>query len=66
VYVYKRPEAAVGEWANHPRVRLFNAPLLDLSATYVRACLREGKSVRYLVPEAVYQYLETSTLYRQD
>lgn len=65
IYVYKRPAVDLGELANHPRIRLCDAPLLDLSATYIRECLRTGKSVRYLVPEAVYQYLETSNLYRK-
>lgn len=64
IYVYRRPGADPGEWAEHPRVRICDAPLLDISATYVRECLREGHSVRYLVPEAVYEYLADSTLYR--
>ncbi|MBK6932995.1 MAG: nicotinate-nucleotide adenylyltransferase [Saprospirales bacterium] len=63
LYVYKRsPE--IPTLAQNPRVRIFEAPLLDISATYVRECLRTGKSVRYLVPDAVFEYLEGSNLYR--
>jgi len=64
IYLYKRPNHEPGELASHPRVRTFAAPLLDISATYIRDCLRTGKSVRYLVPDAVWEYLETSSLYR--
>ncbi len=64
IYVYKRNAAEPGQWAAHPRVRICEAPLLDISATYVRECLRTGKSVRYLVPDAVFEYLEGSKLYR--
>ena len=64
IYVYKRPGADLGERANHPRVRICEAPMLDISATYIRECLRTGKSVRYLVPDAVFDYLENSRLYR--
>ena len=64
IYVYKRPFADPGEFAGHPRVHLCEAPLLDISATYIRECLRNGKSVRYLVPDAVFEYLEGSKLYR--
>lgn len=64
IYVYNRPGYDPGPLAEHPRVRCFDAPLLDLSATYIRECLRNGKSVRYLVPEAVYEYLQSGNLYR--
>lgn len=64
IYVYQRPGYDPGPLATHPRVRLCQAPLLDLSATYIRDCLRAGKSVRYLVPEAVFEYLDSGNLYR--
>ncbi len=64
IYVYNRPNYDPGALAQHPRVRLFEAPLLDLSATYIRDCLRSGKSVRYMVPDDVYEYLQTGSLYR--
>lgn len=65
IYVYNRPSVDLGERAHWPRVHLVQAPLLDISATYIRECIRMGKSVRYLVPEAVFNYLENSRLYRQ-
>ncbi len=64
IYVYKRPEYELGDLANHPRVSLFEAPLMNISASYIRKCINEGKSVRYLVPEPVYEYLSGSNLYR--
>jgi nicotinate-nucleotide adenylyltransferase len=63
VYVYKRPNYDMGEWATQPRVKVFEAPLMEISATYIRGCLVEGKSVQYLVPDNVKQYLEESRLY---
>lgn len=65
IYVYQRPGANPGEYAQHPRVRICEAPLLDISATYIRDCLQTGRSVRYLVPDAVFEYLEGSSLYRK-
>lgn len=64
IYVYRRPGVELGPYADHPRVKICEAPLLDISATYIRECLREGRSVRYLVPEAVFEYLDSSNLYR--
>ena len=64
IYVYRRSASEPGELAAHPRVRMFDAPLLDISATYIRDSIRAGKSVRYMVPEAVFEYLQGSKLYR--
>jgi nicotinate-nucleotide adenylyltransferase len=40
------------------------APQVDISATAVRARVRAGRSVRYLVPDAVAAYVATHRLYR--
>jgi nicotinate-nucleotide adenylyltransferase len=64
IYVYKRPQFDLGEFATHPRVKLFDAPMMDISATYIRQCLVEGKSVQYLVTDGVKKYLEESKIYK--
>ena len=63
IYVYKRPNIELGEWATAARVRTFDAPLMDISATYIRRCLLEKKSIAYLVPPAVEQYLSEAKIY---
>jgi nicotinate-nucleotide adenylyltransferase len=65
VYVYPRPGSTAAEKDSAlPGVRMVAAPLLDISATFVRQCVREGKSIRYLVPEAVEQQILAAGYWR--
>ena len=41
----------------------FNAPLIEISATNIRDRIRKGKSVRYMVPAAVEDYIRKHQLY---
>ena len=64
IYVYKRPNYELGEFVNHPNVKIVEAPLLDISATYIRNCLTQKKSIQYLVPDRVFDYIQHSNMYR--
>ena len=46
------------------KVRFLDLPLVAESATLIRARLGERRSVRYLVPEPVFRYIEEHGLYR--
>ncbi len=65
IYLYKRPKIKEGGYFSHPKVRTFEAPLLEISASYIREVIQQGKSIRYLVPDAVYEYLLNSSLYKK-
>ncbi len=63
LYVYPRPNSKPHPFANNPAVTFVEAPLLDISATYIRSCLQKGKSIRYLVPEPVEQLIKIKKFY---
>jgi nicotinate-nucleotide adenylyltransferase len=46
------------------RLARVEGPGLDISASGIRARVREGKSIRYLVPDAVADYIAKRALYR--
>ena len=45
-------------------VTFITSPALDISSSYIRAAIAKGKSVKYLLPESVFQYIEKKRLYR--
>ncbi|MFL5679911.1 MAG: nicotinate-nucleotide adenylyltransferase [Chloroflexota bacterium] len=48
------------------RVEFLDAPRLRLSATEIRARVAAGRSIRYLVPDAVRRYIEDHGLYQSE
>ena len=62
VVVFARPGASV---VRHPLItRVIAVPSIDVSATKVRERVKQGRSIRYLVPESVREYIEAHGLYR--
>ena len=45
------------------RIMITQVPLLDISATHIRALSAQGQSVRFLVPDPVYAILQQETPY---
>ena len=64
LYIYPRPGVTDSPLLRHGHVRLVPAPMLDISATYIRQCILEGRSVRYLVPEPVEALIRSRNFYR--
>ena len=63
LYVYPRPNTQLSELRAHPNVNLVEAPMLDISATFIRTCIQKQQSVRYLVPDAVEERIRTKGFY---
>lgn len=62
IVVFARPGAA---GVRHPLItRVISVPVIDLSATQVRERVKQGRSIRYLVPDAVREYIAAHGLYR--
>jgi len=65
ILVYPRPgyEVDIPE-KQFPRVQLTNAPLFDISSTFLRKAIAAGEDVRGLLLPAVYRYIEGHRLYQ--
>lgn len=64
IYVYQRPGYELGELSDNPHVHVMEAPLLEISASYIRQEIKENRSIQYLVPDAVFKYLDEVPIYK--
>ena len=57
LYVYPRRGSSLGKYESHPKITLFNAPLLEISSSFIRKGIRARKNMSFWMPEKVYQYI---------
>jgi len=66
IHVYKREGIPIDQsLIPTADIRIYDVPMLDISSTYIRQSIADGLSIRYMVPESIYQFLDGSRLYRQ-
>lgn len=63
IIVYNRPGFEVNEIPG-ARITTVDAPLLEISSTYIRQRIKEGKSTRYVLPETVWEYITENRYYK--
>ena len=62
--VFPREGYDGGELAHHPSVTILKTPILEISSTFIRQCVKEGRDVRHFMPEQAFNYLKNNNLYR--
>ena len=55
--VYPRPGISCDEIYSHPNITLMEAPLMEISSSFIRHAIRDGKDMRYFLPRRVYEYI---------
>jgi len=48
LFVYPRPKLALTAWHTHHQVQLIDAPRMDISSTFIRNLIKEGKDAQCL------------------
>ena len=64
IYVYVRPGFSINNHMN-AALNIAEAPLLELSATQIRNYISKGKSIRYMVPDKVFEEIKKGNYYRK-
>ena len=62
--VYPRKGYDGGDMLNHKSIQLINAPEIEISSTFIRKAVAEGKDVRYFMPSESYKYMSDMNFYK--
>ncbi|ATA88521.1 putative nicotinate-nucleotide adenylyltransferase [Capnocytophaga stomatis] len=67
IFVYPRiSEGNISkEFENHPNITKINAPIIELSATFIRNEIKEKRNVRPLLAPKVWQYIDQMGFYEK-
>ena len=67
LYIY--PRILEGEiepnLKNHKNIKYVDAPIIELSSTFIRNCIKEGKIVRPMLPDPAWIYLDEMNFYKK-
>ena len=77
IYVYPRLEdkSQIGELSStesekivskdHPKIHLINAPVVEISSTFIRDNIKKGKNVLPLLSAKVWKYIDHNNFYKK-
>ncbi len=65
IYVYPRPSVDPSEYGDRYQFTIVNAPLIEISSSFIRNSIKEGRDIRYFVPPKVYSYLKEMHFYEK-
>lgn len=52
------------EFQQHPHIHFTDTPIMDISASLIRASIKKGKNIKPMLPEKVWQYIDEMNFYR--
>jgi nicotinate-nucleotide adenylyltransferase len=65
IYVYPRisNQEIDPQFKNHSKIHCVGAPTIELSSTFIRESIKEGKNVIPMLPEKVWKYIDHNLFY---
>ena len=66
IYVYPRISEGIAEtqFTGHKKIHKIDAPIMEISSTYIRNSIKAGKNVKPMLPEHVWEYLDEMNFYK--
>ena len=65
LYVYPRPDFDEVELKGNENITIVEAPLMEISSTFIRNAVKEKKDVRFFMPERAWDYMKEMHFYEK-
>jgi nicotinate-nucleotide adenylyltransferase len=65
IIVYQRRGFTKNPFPEVKTIQHIDFPFIDISSTFIREQIKKGISVRYFMPDVVWQYIEEMKLYKK-
>lgn len=68
IYVYPRISEGMVEtqFDNHIKIKKVDAPIIELSSTFIRKAVKKGKNIRPMLSPEVWKYLDEMNFYKRN
>jgi len=63
ILVFPREGYDGGELLDCPSVTVLKTPVLEISSSFIRQCIKEGRDVRHFMPEKAFLYMKENHFY---
>src|SRR5690606_30456840 len=64
IIVYPRPGSDLSKYSKHNNITIAEgAPLMEISSSFIRKAIREGKDIRHFLPPQVWEYIMKKGFY---
>ncbi len=66
IYIYPRISKGQIEtqFDNHKKIHHLEAPIMELSSTFIRKAIKAGKNIQPMLPQHVWEYLDEMNFYK--
>ncbi|MFT7334154.1 MAG: nicotinate-nucleotide adenylyltransferase [Porticoccaceae bacterium] len=67
IYVYPRVSNGQkhSDLENHLKVHLIDAPIVEISSTFIRKSIKESKNIQPLLPSKVWEFIDHNNFYKK-
>ncbi len=63
IYVYPRPDIIIDDYSD--KIKIIDAPLIEISSSFIRKAIASGKDVSYFMPSKVAEYVADMHFYER-